>query len=341
MKFLARISGDDYGAREVTLVPNSRRLAIFARPRPPLRALIAVDLPGLSAPTSAGIQAWLANEAGEARIEELRPHLFRKAELADFMDAVNAEQFLKAIGDWNTDALVAFARASGSELLAELRAELEGDARAARVAARTRRFTQIVGIPDAPAILDELAKLHDVEHLVGLEHAIVRWMGHAGALRSIELSVLSRDLPDEDSSAGISDDWFGWWWRLARACTRADLAIAVEAVLDHVDRECTLSRKTPVAAEPRSWAREMFGRLRLARHATLWTGPYDPRVVVKTIVRDETDAHYIAFLAVSHAAHALAYELGARLSPSHANRQAMKSLAQVAVAAVAAAVDHG
>lgn len=339
MKFLARISGDDYGARGVTFVPNGRRYTIFARPRPPLGALIAVAMPGLAAPNAAGIQAWLANEAGEARIEELRPHLFRKAELADFMDAVNAEPFLAAIDDWNTDAIVAFARATGGELLAEIRGELEGDARDARVAARVQRFTRIVGIPDAPAILDELAKLHDVEHLVGLEHAIVRWMGHAGALRGIELAALSRELPDEDSSAGISDDWFGWWWRLARACTRADLAIAVEAVLDHVDRECTAVRKA-IAAEPRSWAREMFGRLRLARHATLWSGPYDRRVVVKTIVRDETDAHYIAFLAVSHAAHALAYELGARLSPSQANRQAMKALAQVAVAAVAAAADH-
>lgn len=337
MKFLARITGDEYGTREVVLVPNGRRYLLNVRPRPPLGGLVTVSLRGLDRPNAAGIQAWLANESGEPGINELRAHLYRRTELADFMDAVNAEQFIDATSAWNPDTRVAFARASGSELLAEVRAELDGEARVKRVAQRARLFTRIVGIPGAAALLDQLAEQHDVEHLVALEHAIVRWIGNAAMLRDLELSALSRTLPDEDASAGISDDWFGWWWRLARACTRDDLKVAVESVLDHVDRECTGARKVPVAVDARTGAREMLERMRLARHATLWAGPYDENVVVKTIVRDQTDAHYAAFMAVSHAAHAFAHELGARLSPSQANRQTMKVLAEVAIAAIVAA----
>lgn len=336
MKLLARISGDEYGTREVVLLPHGRRYELQERPRPPLHALITVSMPGLATASSAAIQAWLAHESGEPGINALRRHLYRQAELADFMDAVNAEAHLAATADWNADALAAFVRTAGGELLAEVRAELEGATSAARVAARAQRFTQIVGIADAGAILDELGKLHEIEHLMALEHAIVRWIGEAPTVRQLELAALARVLPDEDASAGISDEWFGWWWRLARACTRGDLAHAVERVLAYVDRECTAARRSPVAAEARQSAREMFDRMQLARHARLWASPYDAKVVVKTVVRDTTDAHYTAFMAVSHAAHALAYSLSAQLSPAHANRSAMKSLARIALAAATA-----
>jgi hypothetical protein len=330
VKFLARIQGDDFGNREVVLVPSGRRYDLRMRPRPPLRALVAVTLPGLQTPNPGSIQAWLDAEARQTRVDELRPHLFAPATLADFMDAVNAETFLDAVTEWNTDALVAFAKHGGAELLAAVRAELDGAMQPAKIFARARRYARITGLPDAPAILDELEQQHEVERLLGLEHALIRWIGNTDALRDLGIAALARRLPEADVSAGISDEWFGWWWRFARAVTRSDLEAAVVRVLDHVDRECELDRRSPVATDTRAFARESLEDLRRARHASLWTPPYDSRTVVKTIVRDRTDAHYAAFMAVSHAAHALAHAINSR----DANRRATRALAQLALAAI-------
>lgn len=334
MKFLARVTGDDFGgAREVALQPDGARYQLNTRPRLPVGALIAVTLPGLDAPTPGAIQAWLGRDSGEARITELRPHLFRPATLGDLLDAINGDAFLGAARDWNLDAVTAFARDRGGDLLAEIRRELDGELRAAPLLAKARRFANIVGLPDAVATLDELDTQHAVEQLLGLEHALVRWVGGASGSRTLELAALGRLLPDEDASAGISDEWFHWWWRLARAATRTQLATSVHAVIAHVDTACT----SPGSAAARGLARDMAGQLALARHATLWSSPPRDDLAAGSIPRDPHDAHYIAFMAVSHAAHALAYELGRRLSPSHANRTAMRTLAGVALAALA---DH-
>jgi hypothetical protein len=331
VKFLARVEGDLLVARWCRLVRNGRRLALAARPRLALGELITVTLPGCPAPRDEAITAWLEHDYGERNVGVLRPQSFRPAVIADLLDAVNAHDHGDAARQFSADAVAAFARDRGGALLAEIRAELDGALRPAELAARVRRFAHIVGRSEAGPVLDELAALHDVEHLLGLEHAMARWIAAAASPRDAELGELARTLPDDDASAGISQPWFQWWWRLARACTRHDLMTIVDRAVELADEHCTTGRRAPIAPEARREARRMAERMREARTARLWSEPPDPAQLPTRVGGDPDDAHHAAFMAVSHAAHALAYALVGQLTAAGANRNAMQILAELAV----------
>lgn len=329
MKLIARVEGDEYVARWVQLF--GQRFTVDTRPPIARGVLITFAMPGLAAPTFEAVTAWIARAYGE-RVRAFRPQTYRPTSLADFMEAVNAHEHIAAAASWNADLLVAFARDRGGALLAEIRHELEHDARLAGVAERARRFATILQVVEAPAVLDELAKHHEVDQLVGLEHAVARWLMSASSPRNLEVATLAKDLPGDGSSAGISDEWFQWWWRLARACTRTDLVTIVDRAIDRADEECRTNRKQPVALDALDEARRLVDIMRTSRTARLWADPPDPARRVSQLVRDEADAHYAAFMAVTHAAHAIAHALMARIDAARANRQSMTVLASLAVA---------
>jgi len=331
VKLLARVASSPATARWVQLVPNGRPLELTMRPRLPVGALICARLPGCPAPTDDAITAWLAHAYHERDVRVLRPTSFAPATLADLLDAVDADRHVAAAAEFSADAVTAFARASGGALLAEIRGELEHAVRPAAVIDRVRRFAAIVAGDATRGVLAELAMQHDVEHLLGLEHAVAQWIADAGSPRQRELAALARGLPDDDVSAGISQVWFHWWWRLARACTRVDLMTIVDRAVDHADEHCTQGRRTPIADDARAEARRMADRMRDTRRAVLWSEPPPPAPARRTLVPDDDDAHYAAFMAVSHAAHALAHALGGQMSAAAANRAAMQTVAELAV----------
>lgn len=318
-------------ARWCQLVPGGRPLELTIRPRLPVDALICVRLPGCAAPTDDAITAWLAHAYHERDVRVLRPTSFAPAGLADLLDAIDGDRHLAAAATFSADAVTAFARASGGALLAEVRGALEHDVRPAAVLDRVRRFAAIVVGDAAPGVLAELAAQHDVEHLLGLEHAIARWIAAAGSPRQRELAALARSLPDDDASAGISQIWFDWWWRLARACTRVDLMTIVDRAVDHADAHCTQGRRAPIADDARAEARRMADRMRDTRRAALWSDPPSVAAAPRKLTPDDDDAHYAAFMAVSHAAHALAHALGSQMAAAAANRAAMQTVAELAV----------
>jgi hypothetical protein len=68
---------------------------------------------------------------------------------------------------------------AGRELFADLRAAIEVDDARERLAdllARARRYAEAFDITDGAAVLDELARLHPVEQLIGLDNALRRWL---------------------------------------------------------------------------------------------------------------------------------------------------------------------
>jgi hypothetical protein len=68
---------------------------------------------------------------------------------------------------------------AGRELYADLRAAIELDDARERLAdllGRARRYAEAFDIADGPAVLDELARLHPVEQLIGLDNALGRWL---------------------------------------------------------------------------------------------------------------------------------------------------------------------
>jgi hypothetical protein len=331
VKLLARVASSPAMARWCQLMPGGRPLELAVRPRLPVGQLICVRLPGCPAPSDDAIAAWLAHAYHERDVRVLRPTSFGPATLADLLDAIDADRHLAAAATFSADAVTAFARASGGALLAEIRGELAHEVRPAAVLERVRRFAAIVAGDGARGVLAELAMQHDVEHLLGLEHAVARWIAAAASPRQLELAALARSLPDDEVSAGISQRWFHWWWRLARACTRVDLMTIVDRAVDHADAHCTEGRRTPIADDARAEARRMASRMRDTRRAALWREPPGVPEAPRPLTPDDDDAHYAAFMAVSHAAHALAHALGGQMAAAAANRWAMQTVAELAV----------
>jgi hypothetical protein len=69
--------------------------------------------------------------------------------------------------------------ARGRMLVADLRRAIEGDDPTAQLPAlgeAARAFARALEVPDGAAVLDELAASHPVEHLIGLENAVGRWL---------------------------------------------------------------------------------------------------------------------------------------------------------------------
>ena len=332
MKLIARVEGEpNQRVRRCRLLPKMRVLLLDMRPPLPIGELITVSLPGCPAPTDDAISAWLEHAYHERPVTQLRPQQLRPTVIGDFLDAVNAQHHLAAAREWNADAIAGFARDKGGVVLAEIRAELEGATRPSVVAPRVRRLADVIGVAEAATVLEELAKLHDIEHLLGLEHAVTRWIAIATEPRDSDLGELARTLPDDGVSAGISDVWFQWWWRLARACTRSDLMAIVDRAVAYADTTCTEGRKQPVAPAARTEAHRMADAMHDATRAELWQDPANPKQRLADIVRDEDDAHYAAFMAVSHAAHAVAHALGGHLDAADANRWSMRAIAERSV----------
>lgn len=335
MKLLAAVEGDIRGARWCRPL-RGRSYPLQLQPRLRIGELLALQLPGCPALTDDAIAAWLEHAYRERPVTALRPQTFTIARLADFADALNANDHLSFVRSASTTERAEFARDRGGLLLADIRAALAGAAVLGDLAQRTRRFAIVCadhpgpGEPasEASRILDELARQHDIEHLMGLEHAVARWVAAASDPREAALMELARTLPDSDTSAGVSQGWFLWWWQLASACTRVDLRTIVDRAVDLADEECSEGRRTPVAADACTEARRMASRMHDATHARFWSGPPRSRAPLPP---DLDDAHYTAFMAVTHAAHALAHAWTAQMGPRAANRMAMRRLAELAV----------
>ncbi len=332
MLFIARIRGT-YGVHFVELDPIGVRFELNTRPRPAVDTIITVVLRGLIAPTHEALDEWRRRHAptGELGREHYRP-----LALADLMDAVNAEPFIATARDDSADAIAAFALDRGGVLLSEIRSELaRGDeASVAPIVARASRFAEILAVSYAGELLAELATLHAIEHLMGLEHAVAQWIQGATEPPSDELAALARDIPAERTSAGASTVWFRWWWRLARRCTRGDLkTIAVRAV-ELATRECARAESARATCDE---AARMADHVRIATAARMWAEPPPElaQIELDAIVRDDADAHYAAYMAVTHAAHAIAAAARAELDAGDANRYAMQRLAELALAVLA------
>jgi hypothetical protein len=317
--FLATVAAD-YGIHEVHLAPIGYRFAVNTRPRPAKGTRLAIMLPGVTAPTREAIDAWRAAHLPTGEL--VRPY-YREAALADLMIAVNHELHLDLARAASTDELAAFALDRGGALLAELRGKLaSGELDAApALAARAARFAAICGIADAPALLAELALAHPVEQLHALEHAVARWIQLTTEPPADELAALGKALPDDQVSAGASRAWFRWWWRLAYRAPRADLREAVTAAVELARHECA---GEAIASAAIAEAEQMLDRMRAADATRLWAEPPDA-VQAFPPARDDDDAHYCAYMAVTHAAHALAAALHG------ANREAMRLLAARAI----------
>lgn len=323
--FIATVEAS-HGVHAVRIAPAGYRLGINTRPRPPEGARLAITLPGLPAPTRDAIAEWCQAHLPAG---ELRRPFYREAVLADLMDAINAELHLAFAREASADELAAFATGRGGALLAEVRAKIgagELDA-APALAARVARFAAICGIASAPETLAELATMHPVEQLMAFEHAVAQWIQATVEPEPDELAALARELPRDRASAGASRAWFRWWWRLAYRAPRGDLRAAVMAAV-------ALARKDHggdlIAAGALAEANAALDRMRVAEDGRLWAEPPDSAHEFPP-ARDDDDAHYCAYIAVTHAAHAVAAALRADRDAGEANRDAMKLLATRAI----------
>lgn len=319
------------GAYVVRLLPTGYSFSVDARPRPPVGARLAVDLPGLAAPTRDAIEAW--------RVRHAPPPLglpracYREAKLGDLMDAVNAElhrDFARAAG---ADERAAFATARGGALLAELRAAAERSRDAAlagefadRLAPRVARFGDIAGVAYVEDALAALAPLHPVERLLGLEYALAQWIRATTEPAADELAALAKQLPADTASAGASRAWFHWWWQLAHRAPRGDLRAAALAAVDCARAECA---RVAIAHDALAEAARALDRMQIAPASRMWSGPPDGSFAP---VRDDDDAHACAYLAVTHAAHAVAAALRTDHDAGEANARAMQLVAERALA---------
>jgi len=326
--------------RAVRLSPEGQTYELMGR-QPDIGSLVTLDLPGLTEASDHGLDHWLRTDYApdeHRNVSELDEDVYRATTLDDFIDADNAHEYLAAVPHWyGVDALAQFASVHGHALLGEVRAALDaGEDRTQTIAARTRRFAAVLAIADASDVLDELARLpHFLEHLLGLEHALARWIAAGAAVRASELDALAEELPDDAASAGISDEWFRWWWRLARSCTRTRLHEVVARVVAHADELCAPSPKHQLAVDARREAHHHAERMTGHEPARLWSGPVTA-IAVSAIDRSP-DAHLDAFLAVSHAAHAVAHalkEVAVGSTQADANRRAMRLLADLAIKVV-------
>jgi hypothetical protein len=323
--FIATVDGNQ-GIHFVWLAPVRYRFDVNTRPRPARGTRLAIVLPTLAAPTREALDAWRAQHAPTG---ELVPPYYREAALADLMDAVNAELHLDLAREASADELAAFALDRGGALLAELRAAIAAGKleTAPAFATRVARFAAICGIATAPATLEELATMHPVEQLMAFEHAVVQWVQATTEPPPDELAALAKHLPDDRASAGASRAWFRWWWRLSYRAPRGDLRDAVTAAVELARRECA---GASIAHDALAEADAMLDRLRVADASRLWAEPPDSPHEFPP-ARDDDDAHSCAYMAVTHAAHALAAALRADHDAGEANREAMRSLAMRAV----------
>jgi hypothetical protein len=320
--FIATVEGDQ-GIHFVRLAPVAFRLHVNTRPRPPLGAHLAIALPGLVAPTRDALESWAQRHAP---MLELPRASYRPVAVGDLMEAFNWEAHLQLARAASADELAAFAQGRGGALLAELRAALANTEPAAdRLAARAARFAAIAGVATAAESLAELAALHPVEHLMGLEHAVAQWIRATTDPPADELAALAKDLPDDRVSAGASRAWFAWWWRLAYRTQRAELRAVAEAAALLARRECG---RADIARAACDEAERMLDHLRVATGARLWAEPPDGTFAP---VRDNGDAHYCAYMVVTHAAHAIAAAFRVDHDAGDANRHAMELVATCAL----------
>ena len=317
------------GGHIVQLLPAGHRFEVNTRPRPAEGTRLAVTLPGLRAPTHDAIASWRRahHPAGD-----LTRRFFREAVLADLMDAVNAELHLGFARDANADELAAFATGRGGALLADVRAKIAaGDLEAApALAAHVARFAAICGIASAPETLAELTTMHPVEQLMAFEHAVAQWIQATAEPEPDQLAALARELPRDRASAGASRAWFHWWWRLAHRAPRGDLRAAVVAAVELARKE---HGGDVIAVGALAEAGAALDRMRIAEDARLWAEPPDSAHEFPP-PRDDDDAHYCAYIAVTHAAHAVAAALRADHDAGDANEAAMRELATRAIAAL-------
>ena len=325
MELIARVEGT-YGVHFVHLAPFGVRFETNVRPRPAVGQLITITLAGLTTVNAESLDQWRSLHAPAG---ELPRHFYRPTALADLMSAGNAELWFEVAREASADTLAAFALDRGGVLLAEIRTELAGGDRFAAVVARAQRFARILGIPYAAAALAELAQLHAVEHLMGLEHAVVSWM--RATTEPAPDSDLARDLPDDRVSAGVSTEWLQWWWRFARSSTRTDLREVVEAAVALARTECRYGTRNELAREACDEAARLAALMRIATRAELFAEPPFP-LPLADLLRDELDAHYCAYTAVTHAAHAIAAALRAEMDTGDANQHAMQWIAKLALA---------
>jgi hypothetical protein len=323
---IARVEGT-YGVHFVRIAPLGTRFQTNVRPRPAVGSLITITFVGLEVVNADSLEAW---RVGHARTDELDRRFYKHTVLADLMSAGNAELWFEIAREASADQLAAFALDRGGALLAEIRGELAGAHRVDRPLRLARRFATILAIPWVDETLAELGELHAVEQLMGLEHAVVSWMRAAA---EPEVKELARELPDDRVSAGVSSAWLQWWWQLAHTCTRADLRAAVEAAVAFAKQECRYGDKNQIAREACDEATAMADRMRVAPHAELFAEPPRPLALAE-LARDEADAHYCAYMAVTHAAHAIAAALRADMDAGDANQHAMELVAKRALALV-------
>ncbi|HET9991207.1 MAG TPA: hypothetical protein VFQ65_21895 [Kofleriaceae bacterium] len=323
MDLIARVEGS-YGVHFVRIAPIGARFQTNVRPRPAVGSLITITFVGLDVVNADSLEAW---RAGHARTDELDRRFYKPTVLADLMSAGNADLWFEIAREASADQLAAFALDRGGALLADIRTELAGAHRVERVIRLARRFASILAVPWAADTLAELAELHEVEQLMGLEHAVVSWMRAAA---EPEVKDLARELPDARVSAGVSSTWLQWWWQLAHTCTRADLREVVEAAVGFAKQECRYGEKNQIAREACDEASAMADRMRVAPRAELFAEPPRP-LALGDLMRDDGDAHYCAYMAVTHAAHAIAAALRADLDAGEANQHAMQLVAKRAL----------
>ena len=323
VQFIARVEAA-YGVHFVRIAPIGSRFQTNVRPRPAVGELITIAFEGLGAVNAESLELWRARHA---RADELDRRFYRPTTLADLMTAVNAELWIGIAREANADDLAAFALDRGGTLLSTIRAELAGEVSPVVVTQQARRFSQVLNVPYAEETLGELAALHAVEQLMGLEHAVVSWMR---AEPRDELVALASELPDDGISAGVSAVWQHWWWRLARACTRADLRAIVAAAIALAQRECRYNTRAEIAGEACDEAMRMAECARVASRAEMWADVPQP-MLLSEILRDENDAHYASYMALTHCAHAIAAALRADMDTGDANRHAMQLVANCAL----------
>ena len=326
MDLIARVEGS-YGVHFVRIAPVGARFQTNVRPRPAVGSLITITFVGLEVVNADSLEAW---RASHARTDELDRRFYKPTVLADLMSAGNAELWLEVAREASADQLAAFALDRGGALLAQIREELSGAHRVERVIRLARRFAAVLAVPWAADTLAELAELHAVEQLMGLEHAVVSWMRAAA---EPEVKELARELPDDHVSAGVSSAWLQWWWQLAHTCTRGDLRSAVEAAVAFAKQECRYGAKTEVARVACDEASAMADRMRVAPRAELFAEPPRPLALAE-LARDDGDAHYCAYMAVTHAAHAIAAALRTDMDAGDANKHAMELVAKQALSLV-------
>ncbi|MFT3697447.1 MAG: hypothetical protein QM831_30170 [Kofleriaceae bacterium] len=310
MELIAKVEAS-YGVHFVRIPPVNVRFEVNVRPRPAHGQLITITFAGLMDVNTGSFDLWRDIHAPTGEIDR---RWWRPTSLADLMSAANGDLFLRM--DRTADELTAFANDRGGALLAAIRTELASTHEVTSVAQQARRFAAVLGIEPDLALED----LHPIEQLMALEHAVVSWMREPPS----EVALLAKDLPRDTKSAGVSAVWLQWWWRFARAVTARDLREAVAAAIEVARTECGRDFRSAVAEAERMAT--------IAEH--LPRGVAFAAPPAKEVVRDDEDAHYASFMAVTHAAHAIAAALLGDLGPAEANAHAMELVARAALGAL-------